>query len=197
MDSLIAASKFRRDLYSRLSSVIIQVPSLKGRDVGEIERLAKLFYRRFREEYKDQRGFKDVRVKNPLWAELAKYPYSWPGNVRELMHVVNTTLLEVGGKNIRLEDFVKRIHAESFYDESLVYQKSRRILSVREDTVLEQISKQGHVTRKEVKGILKCGSTVAWSILKQMCDRRLIGKERFGKSTIYTLFEENIKTDNP
>ncbi len=187
LNSLVSTGKFREDLYSRLSGVVIHVPLLKDRDADEFEKIAKHFYRRFREEHKDKKGFKDVRVRNSVWAELARYQYSWSGNVRELMHVINTTLLEVGGKNIRLDDFVKRIHAESFNDESLVYQNSRRILSVRENTVLEQISKQGHVTRKDVEGILKCGSTVAWSILKQMVMSNLIQRARSGRNTIYTL----------
>ncbi|MBC8465615.1 sigma-54-dependent Fis family transcriptional regulator [bacterium] len=109
LESLMPEGRFRKDLYTRLSGVIINVPLLRERDSKEFEKIARHFYRRFREEHRHKKGFKDVRVKNSVWAELANYEYSWPGNVRELMHIINTTLLEVGGKNIRLEDFKDQI----------------------------------------------------------------------------------------
>ena len=110
LESLMSEGKFRKDLYSRLACVVLNVPLLKDRDPREFAWLAKHFYQKFREDHKDKKGFKDVRVKRTVWSELAKYEYEWSGNVRELMQVINTTLIEVGGKNIRLDDFAQRVH---------------------------------------------------------------------------------------
>lgn len=184
LESMVSVGKFRKDLYSRLSGVVINIPLLKDRDTVEFEKIAKHFYRKFRDEHKGKRGFKDVRVLNSVWAELAKYEYEWPGNVRELGQVIYATLLEVGGKKISLEDFTKRISGNVYEDRK---QGGQLSLSDRENRVLEQIRKQGHVIRKNVEDLLKCGSTVAWSILKQMMDKELIKKVGSGKSLKYIL----------
>ena len=189
LDSLVSTGKFREDLYSRLSGVVIHVPLLKDRDATGFEKIAKHFYRRFREEHKDKKGFKDVRVRNSVWAELANYPYSWPGNVRELMHVVNTTFIEVGGKNICLEDFTRRIQRDSADDDLPAKSESMCLLSDREKAVLELIHEQGHVMRKDVEALLRCGATVAWGVLKLLIDIKLIKKERSGRNSIYTLID--------
>lgn len=168
-----------------LNGAMIHLSLLKDRCPKEIEKLAKHFYQKFREDHRHKKSLKDVRVKSTVWSELANYEFAWPGNVRELMQVINTTLIDVGGKNIRQEDFTRRIHTDSVSDDSSYYQDSGRIISVREKRLLENISKQGHASRMDVERILTCGSTVVWSILKQICDRRLIGKQRSGRNTIY------------
>ncbi|MDP8240722.1 MAG: hypothetical protein P9X24_16660 [Candidatus Hatepunaea meridiana] len=53
--------------------------------------------------------------------------------------------------------------------------------------VLDKIRKEGHISRKEVEGILECGSTFAWNILRQMVESNLIQRARSGRNSIYTL----------
>jgi len=185
LDSLVSEKKFREDLYSRLSGVVINVPLLRDRDVAEIENIAKHFYRRFREEHKHKRGFKDVRVKSFVWSKLAKYEYDWPGNVRELMHVIKKTLIEVGGKNIGIGDFIRQIGA---VDESISthirgdnrdyvdYNNGEFAIELteREETVLSLIYKNRSVSRRQVQETLGVKSTAAWKLLKHMAMNNLI-----------------------
>lgn len=96
LEELIAAGKFRNDLYYRLKVVTIAVPALRDRreDVAE---LAGHFLERFaRDLGKDVRGFApDV---------LDRFrAYSWPGNVRELQGVIKESLLRTTGQTLLAE----------------------------------------------------------------------------------------------
>jgi DNA-binding NtrC family response regulator len=189
LDSLVTVGGFRKDLFSRLSGVIIQVPMLKDRDSTEFEKIAKSLYRKFREEHKDKIGFKDVRVRSTVWENLAKHEYNWQGNVRELMQLINTTLIEVGGKNIGVEDFVKRIN--SCHNEPPINKvDALHSLSESEREVIRFVEKQGRVTRKEVESLLQCGTTTAWSCLNALIDSKLLTREKSGRSSVYSLANE-------
>ncbi len=184
LESLMSEGKFRKDLYSRLAGVVIDVPLLKDRDPKEFEKLAKYFYQKFREDHKDKKGFKDVRVKSTIWSELALYEYDWTGNVRELMQVINTTLIEVGGKNIQFEDFVKRTNSDQ-NKYPMGKTGALQALSETERKVMKLVQKRGRVNRKEVEGLLRCGTTAAWRILRQMTDNNLIKTKNTGRNVIY------------
>lgn len=71
---LVEQGKFRRDLYYRLASITIQIPTLRTRP-KDIALLA----RRFAKEFK--RGIS-------AQALLRLQAHAWPGNVRELRHGV-------------------------------------------------------------------------------------------------------------
>jgi len=186
LDSLISEGKFRKDLYSRLSGVIINVPLLKDRDLKDFEKLCKHFYQRFRDEHKDKKGYKDVRVKSSVWRELADFEYGWPGNVRELMQVINTTLIEVGGKNIGFDYFLKNIHNKSLIISDVQF-LIKESISKREKRVLELFQMQECVTRKEVQAFIGCGATSAWTILKNMVEKDILIRFGSGKNFKYRL----------
>jgi two-component system, NtrC family, response regulator PilR len=186
LESLMSVGKFRKDLYSRLAGVVIHVPPLKDRDSKEFEKLAKYFYQKFREDHRNKKGFKDVRMKRTVWSELSNYEYDWPGNVRELMQVINTTLLEVGGKNIRVDDLIQRISADSQKTQSIKSVAFQDLL-VSERQILRHVQDRGFVIRKEVEDLLHCGSTTAWSILKSMVTKDILEKTGSGKSLKYII----------
>ncbi len=71
---LVEEGKFRRDLYYRLASVTLEIPSLKSRP-EDIAMLAR--------EFASELG-KMIAPKTLLRLQA----YSWPGNVRELRHAV-------------------------------------------------------------------------------------------------------------
>lgn len=71
---LVDEGKFRRDLYYRLASVTLEIPSLKSRP-EDISMLAR--------EFSTELG-KMIAPKTLLRLQA----YSWPGNVRELRHAV-------------------------------------------------------------------------------------------------------------
>jgi transcriptional regulator with PAS, ATPase and Fis domain len=72
--------RFREDLYYRLNTVPIRVPSLRDRK-EDIPLLFRKFVVDFAEKYKTKPIFLD----EPARALLTKY--SWPGNVRELKNI--------------------------------------------------------------------------------------------------------------
>jgi transcriptional regulator with PAS, ATPase and Fis domain len=72
--------KFREDLYYRLSTVPIRVPSLRDRP-DDISLLFRKFASDFSEKYKTQSVQLDAAAQQMLVS------YSWPGNVRELKNI--------------------------------------------------------------------------------------------------------------
>lgn len=77
---LTERGKFREDLYYRLSTVPIRVPSLRDRK-EDIPLLFRKFAVDFAERYKTSPVQLDEDAKNLL------VNYSWPGNVRELKNI--------------------------------------------------------------------------------------------------------------
>jgi two-component system response regulator HydG len=71
---LVEEGKFRRDLYYRLASVTIEIPSLRSRP-EDIELLARRFARELS---------RDITPR----AMLRLQGHVWPGNVRELRHAI-------------------------------------------------------------------------------------------------------------
>lgn len=74
LTQLIEEGKFRRDLYYRLASVKLAIPTLRSRP-EDIELLAR--------KYATEMG----KVLSPM-ALLRLQAHSWPGNVRELRHAI-------------------------------------------------------------------------------------------------------------
>ncbi len=82
----IADSDFRQDLYYRLNTVEIRVPSLSERR-KDIIPLAKHFIIQHGKKYgKPQLKLADDAINTLL-------TYSWPGNVRELSHIIERAVL--------------------------------------------------------------------------------------------------------
>jgi sigma-54 specific flagellar transcriptional regulator A len=102
---MIAAGKFREDLYYRLNVVPIEMPPLRARLEDVPLLIAELNARL------SGRGLavKDVSD-DALRALLA---YDWPGNVRELANLVERCSILAPGHAIELGDLPKRIQAVS------------------------------------------------------------------------------------
>ncbi len=93
----VAKGRFREDLYYRLSTVVIQVPSLHDRG-DDVVLLARKFARDFAERY----------VTAPITfseeARRALMLYRWPGNVRQLKNVVEQLALFNAGEEVGRDD---------------------------------------------------------------------------------------------
>jgi two-component system NtrC family response regulator len=86
LKELIAAGKFREDLFYRLNVVNIDLPTLKERDEDALI-MANVFLRRY--AAKTERsilGFDQEAVK-------AIQSYSWPGNIRELINHIRRAVV--------------------------------------------------------------------------------------------------------
>ncbi len=96
----LARGQFRRDLYDRLSTLLIHLPPLRERS-GDIVLLANYFARITAQNY----GLGPVYLSAAVEKKLAGYP--WPGNVRELKNVITRAVLlrqETAIKEVELED---------------------------------------------------------------------------------------------
>ncbi|MEO1037380.1 MAG: sigma-54 dependent transcriptional regulator [Pseudomonadota bacterium] len=80
LSALMAAEKFREDLFYRLNVFPIDLPPLRER-MDDLPRLVEAFLGRLRDEH---------RVSISLSADAVEQlmSYSWPGNVRELVNVI-------------------------------------------------------------------------------------------------------------
>jgi DNA-binding NtrC family response regulator len=86
LQDLIQCGEFREDLYFRINTVELKVPSLRERK-GDIIKLATHFAIHFSRKYsREFKGFQDDAV-----SKLTEY--SWPGNVRELSHVIEKAVI--------------------------------------------------------------------------------------------------------
>ena len=79
--ALVAAKRFREDLYYRLSVVPVRVPPLRERP-EDIRPLAEYFI----EEFCRRNNFKPKRIDDSVFEAFGAY--GWPGNIRELRNVV-------------------------------------------------------------------------------------------------------------
>jgi len=88
MITLINQNKFRDDLFYRLNTTTIQVPTLRDR-LEDIPLLVKHYVTIFRERYNKQRTIKSFSK-----AAIEKLQhYLWPGNIRELKSVLEQAVL--------------------------------------------------------------------------------------------------------
>ena len=88
IDDLIKESKIRLDLYYRLSSLHIRVPSLKERS-EDILPLANYFLAENARIYGSKE--KQILSKDAISALL---DYDWPGNVRELKNIIERAVIQ-------------------------------------------------------------------------------------------------------
>ncbi len=81
--AMVAAGKFREDLYYRLNVITMKIPSLRER-IGD----AALLVRHFMRLYSGERR---VQISKPALDLLSSY--AWPGNVRQLENEVRRALV--------------------------------------------------------------------------------------------------------
>jgi DNA-binding NtrC family response regulator len=97
---LVDQNRFRQDLYYRLSTVPIRVPSLKERP-EDIPLLFRKFAVDFAERYRTAPVQLDDDARNYLTN------YSWPGNVRELKNIAEQISVLAKEKLITAKDLIR------------------------------------------------------------------------------------------
>ncbi len=155
LEQMSEESKFRFDLYHRLSSFVIHIPPLRKRkeDIPEL-----LNY--FIKEY-SRRMAKPIKTIDPMiFKELKKYPF--PGNVRELKNMVERAMIICDSDHLSLDHFLikqnktnKNVEAE---DELLDIELTEKRL------ILKALERTGN-NKSKAAGLLN----ISW----QSLDRRL------------------------
>ncbi|HJX42023.1 MAG TPA: sigma-54 dependent transcriptional regulator [Anaerolineales bacterium] len=97
VEQLIAANRFREDLYYRLSAAVVSLPPLREHleDLPELSRT-------FVEEYCLSNSLPLKELEPAVLEAFLRYP--WPGNVRELKNTLNYACAICSGPRISLAD---------------------------------------------------------------------------------------------
>jgi two-component system, NtrC family, response regulator AtoC len=130
LPQLIAAGRFREDLYFRLNVVSIHIPPLRER-LADIVPLAELLLARL------------AAVHNRIGAQFSEdakqalLTYSWPGNIREMKNVIERAL--VFGKNkdgaIAVEDLPENVRA-SLSGPSMAVSRLKSLEDIEKDAII-------------------------------------------------------------
>lgn len=106
LEQLMAAGRFRDDLYYRLNVMPISLPPLRERGDDAVL-LARYFVSVFNKEYR-----KNVEgLSHKVESVLARY--AWPGNVRELKNVIERIMIVFDVKEIKVEHLPEELVATS------------------------------------------------------------------------------------
>jgi len=93
LSALVLQSKFREDLYYRLSVVPIRVPALRERP-QDIKLLAEYFL----DDFCARNNFKQKKLDDAVYPLLESYP--WPGNARELRNAIERMAILTAGERL-------------------------------------------------------------------------------------------------
>ena len=97
VDAMVAAGRFRQDLYYRLAEIVVRIPPLAER-TGDAVLLARHFATRY------------AKTMNPVVTGLAPDAraaidaWGWPGNVRELENRIKRAVIMADGKLVTAAD---------------------------------------------------------------------------------------------
>ena len=98
----VLAGRFREDLFYRLSTIQIRVPSLSER-LDDIPLLIQYFLKKYNEAYSKQIQGLTRRAQ----AVLAQH--AWPGNIRELENVISCACLTSVNEFIDVDDLPENL----------------------------------------------------------------------------------------
>ena len=96
LKEMVAAGKFREDLYYRLNVINLTLPSLRHRP-SDVPALALHFLKR----YAAENGKPVTSIADDALKQIANY--SWPGNVRELENVIERAVVLADGESIEVQ----------------------------------------------------------------------------------------------
>jgi DNA-binding NtrC family response regulator len=196
--SLVAAGRFREDVYFRLARFTVEVPPLRERR-EDIRLLAEHFLRLFAHE---------MSLPHPAIGAAALHlleTYDFPGNVRELKNIVERALIESGGDEIREEHlhFVRRGPPASASGTALAERRldsegrvapgpdcpdSAGSASTAEETaILDQVRRTGSINNTECRRLLGVDMHHAWYLLHKLHEAGQLKQEHDRRWARYRL----------
>ena len=132
----VVAGRFREDLFDRLNSVHIRVPSL-GERLQDIPLLVSFFVKKYNQEH--HKGIEGLTRR----AQTALLQHGWPGNVRELENMISTAVRAATSDFIDIDDLPGQV------DQALGRKKSGETW---------QPAPLGEIRREHIRRVLEmCG----------------------------------------
>ena len=97
LSTLIKDSRFREDLYYRLSEIVVKIPPMRERE-GDLTLLAHAFLDKFcKAQGRSLQGFSPEALQ-------AIEAYRWPGNAREMENFIKRAVIMTDGPQITQQD---------------------------------------------------------------------------------------------
>ncbi len=146
LEELVAAGRFREDLYYRLNVVPLYLPPLRERKV-DIPVLVDHFLAKYNKENSKSAGI------TPEVLE-ALIGYDWPGNVRELENTIERLVVMSSKKLIDLADLPLNIRDSSLKAARLIHTKDAlpaAIADIEKAKILDALKKTGWVQAKAAR----------------------------------------------
>jgi DNA-binding NtrC family response regulator len=129
--NLVADNQFREDLYYRINTIEIQLPSLRERS-EDILLLAEHFLHIYRKKY----GKPLLKINAMAMDKLNAYP--WPGNIRELRHTIEKAVILSEGTALVPEDFLF-----SVAEEASMEPETLNLDEIEKSTIIKALKKFG------------------------------------------------------
>lgn len=106
LEEAVKEGKFRQDLFYRLNTVTIELPSLRerGNDIG-------LLFRKFASDFADKYQMPPIRLDDGALSMLEMY--SWPGNIRQLRNLVERLSVIAEDRTITKEVLERNLPANA------------------------------------------------------------------------------------
>ncbi len=173
---LINDSKFRKDLYHRISVLVISIPPLRKR-VDDISVLIRVLCR----DLSKKLGFDSPNFDNKALDMLKSY--SWPGNVRELKNVLEQIIVLRHNKEVTRKDVldilenmdpgISQDRTANFLGEN-GFSSVNSLSDIENQAIINalELSK----TKKEAARKLGISTTTLWRRTKVMQNENIISK---------------------
>ncbi|MEA5011238.1 MAG: sigma 54-interacting transcriptional regulator [Angelakisella sp.] len=167
---LVEKKKFRKDLFYRLSVLVLNIPPLVER-IGDIEFLVVEFIEAFNKKYHKN----TVITENALKVMAS---YQWEGNIRQLLNFCEKIVILGDDKVYHTED-IKKEFKNSFFDKALknkandTQKKTENYHSIKigDDYMnkeeLEEIINRFNGNKSDIAEFLKISRTSLWRYMKQ------------------------------
>jgi transcriptional regulator with PAS, ATPase and Fis domain len=156
---LVAAGRFREDLYYRLKVVPLTLPPLRERK-DDIPLLLHAFLARFSRAL-------DKPVRGVTRRALdALRRYAWPGNVRELEHAIEHACVRCQGELLGLADLPREFQGGGRLDGATLARLDAGRQVVLDRELLERLLEENQGNRSKTARMLGIGRTTLWRRLK-------------------------------
>ncbi|OGQ34109.1 MAG: hypothetical protein A3F16_02310 [Deltaproteobacteria bacterium RIFCSPHIGHO2_12_FULL_43_9] len=153
LSALVAAGKFREDLFYRLNILPLKIPPLRERK-EDIPLLADFFLTEL-----------NGSISNDALRVLANY--QWPGNVRELKNTLIRTFHLSAGNRIAISDLLLNSGINTSLNPDIIREKEFKSLHDLEQHAIETILKQVHGNKSKTARLLGISKSTLLHRLKK------------------------------
>ncbi len=173
LEEMVAAGRFRKDLFYRLNVIHLEIPPLRARR-EDIPLLAQYFLDKFcLENNRPPMGFTPEAMQ-------ALKQYLWPGNVRELENVVERAVALCSGSSVGLDDLPEELRQHSKVEDNIVIPVGASLEEIERLAIRQTLRKTGG--DKEVTArILGIGLATLYRRLKEMEGKDPVSPQAAGK----------------